>query len=82
MINSSVLVLNRHFQAVHVTTVIRSLVMLWNDSARVIEPEEYRLYSWPEWAEVKASPGEPCIRTARGRLRAPGSSLAVPAWQE
>jgi 5-methylcytosine-specific restriction endonuclease McrA len=71
LLERSTLVLNRHWQPVHVTTVVRSLVMLWNDSARVVEPEEYRIYTWPEWAELEASPGDPCIRTARGRLRAP-----------
>jgi 5-methylcytosine-specific restriction endonuclease McrA len=71
VLERSTLVLNRHWQPVHVTTVVRSLVMLWNDSARVVEPEEYRIYTWPEWAELEASPDDPCIRTARGRLRAP-----------
>jgi 5-methylcytosine-specific restriction endonuclease McrA len=71
VLERSTLVLNRHWQPVHATTVLRSLVMLWNDSARAVEPEEYRLYSWPEWAELESSPGEPCIRTARGRLRVP-----------
>lgn len=71
VLERSTLVLNRHWQPVHVTTVIRSLVMLWNDSARVVEPEEYRVYTWPEWAERQVAPDEPCIRTARGRLRIP-----------
>ncbi len=71
VLERSTLVLNRHWQPVHVTTVIRSLVMLWNDSARVVEPEEYRLNTWLEWAERQAAPDEPCIRTARGRLRVP-----------
>ena len=38
------LVLNRQWQPVHVTTVARSLVLLWNDAARVVDPDEYRLY--------------------------------------
>ena len=36
------LVLNRNWQAIHVTSVVRALVMLWNDTARVVEPSEYR----------------------------------------
>ena len=71
VLERSTLVLNRHWQPVHVTTVIRSLVMLWNDSARVVEPEGYRLYTWSEWAESESPPGDPCIRMARGRLRVP-----------
>ena len=65
------LVLNRHWHPVHVTTVVRALVMLWNDSARVVEPDEYRLYGWAEWTGLAPPPGAPCIRSARARLRVP-----------
>ena len=65
------LVLNRNWQPIHVTTVVRALVMLWNDTARVIEPDEYRLYTWEDWSQLEPSPGAPCIRTARLRLRVP-----------
>ena len=33
------LVLNRNWQPIHVTTVVRALVLLWNDSAKVVEPQ-------------------------------------------
>jgi 5-methylcytosine-specific restriction endonuclease McrA len=65
------LVLNRHWQPIHVTNVVRALVLLWNDSARVVEPEEYRLYTWEEWAALEAVAGLPCIRAARLRMRVP-----------
>ena len=65
------LVLNRNWQPIHVTTVVRALVMLWNDIARVVEPDEYRLYTWEEWAELEPDPDAPCIRSARARLRVP-----------
>jgi hypothetical protein len=32
------LVLNRNWQPVHVTTVVRALVMLWNETAKAVEP--------------------------------------------
>jgi 5-methylcytosine-specific restriction endonuclease McrA len=65
------LVLNRHWQPIHVTAVARALVLLWNDSARVVEPEEYRLYTWDDWAALEADDGARCIRSARLRLRVP-----------
>jgi 5-methylcytosine-specific restriction endonuclease McrA len=65
------LVLNRQWQPIHVTTVVRALVLLWNDTARVVEPEEYRLYSWDDWAALEAIDGMPCIRAARLRMRVP-----------
>jgi 5-methylcytosine-specific restriction endonuclease McrA len=65
------LVLNRHWQPIHVTSVVRALVLLWNDSARVVEPDEYRLYTWDDWAALEPEVDLPCIRAARLRLRVP-----------
>jgi 5-methylcytosine-specific restriction endonuclease McrA len=65
------LVLNRHWQPIHVTTVVRALVLLWNDAARVVEPEEFRLYTWSDWAALEPPTGSLCIRGARLRLRVP-----------
>ena len=65
------LVLNRQWQPVHVTTVARSLSLLWNDAARVVDPDEYRLFSWSDWALRRPADGNPCIRSARLRLPVP-----------
>ena len=37
------LVLNRNWQPVHVTPLVRALVMLWNETAKAVEPDEFRL---------------------------------------
>jgi len=65
------LVLNRHWQPIHVTTVVLALVMLWNETAQVVEPDEYRTYSWEDWVGLEPPPDVPCIRSARARLRVP-----------
>lgn len=65
------LVLNRSWQPIHVTTVVRALVMLWNESAKVVDPADYRFYTWGEWMALPAAEGRPCIRTARARIRVP-----------
>jgi 5-methylcytosine-specific restriction endonuclease McrA len=65
------LVLNQSWQAVGVVPVSRALVMVWNDVARVVEPEEYRLCSWDDWASLPPPRSGPCIRAARLRLRVP-----------
>lgn len=65
------LVLNRNWQPIHVTTVVRALVMLWSDVARVVDPDDFRLLAWADWMEITPTDGEPCIRTARSRLRVP-----------
>ena len=65
------LVLNRHWQPIHVTTVVRALVMLWNEKAKAVEPDEFRLYDWAEWSELEPSSGRACVRSAHCSLRAP-----------
>jgi 5-methylcytosine-specific restriction endonuclease McrA len=71
VLDQPTLVLNRNWQPIHVTTVVRALVMLWNKAARVVEPDEYRLYDWDEWSRLEPDQGVPCVRSARSRLRVP-----------
>lgn len=65
------LVLNRNWQPVHVATVARSLTMLWNESAHVVDPDDYRLYTWADWSRLAPREGEPFIRSVKLRLRVP-----------
>jgi 5-methylcytosine-specific restriction endonuclease McrA len=65
------LVLNRNWQPVGVVTVARSLVKVWNDVARVVDPEDYQLYTWADWSRQRPRDGEPFIQTPRMRLRVP-----------
>ena len=65
------LVLNRNWQPVHVATVGRALVLLWNESARVVDPEDFQLYTWEDWSKLKPSDGEPFIQAVKFRLRVP-----------
>jgi 5-methylcytosine-specific restriction endonuclease McrA len=46
-------------------------VLLWNDNARVVDPADYRLYSWADWAELVPAADEPFIQAVRLRLRVP-----------
>ncbi len=71
VLNRPTLVLNRSWQPVGVATVSRSLVLLWNDNARVVDPRDYRLYSWSDWAELIPHDDEPFIQAVRMRLRVP-----------
>ena len=65
------LVLNRNWQPVNVATVARALVLLWNESARVVDPADYQLYTWADWSILKPRADEPFIRAVRFRLRIP-----------
>jgi 5-methylcytosine-specific restriction endonuclease McrA len=65
------LVLNRNWQPVHVATVARALVMLWNESARVVDPSDYQTYTWENWSKLRPAEGERFIRAVGFRLRVP-----------
>ena len=65
------LVLNRNWQPVNVATVARALVLLWNESARVVDPADYQLYTWADWSQLRPRRGERFIQAVRLRLRVP-----------
>lgn len=71
VLNQPTLVLNKNWQPVRVSTVARSLIMLWNGAAHVVDPEDYRLYTWQDWAEQVPASDEPIIQTVRSALRVP-----------
>lgn len=71
VLNRPTLVLNRNWQPVGVATVAKSLVKVWNETARIVDPDDYRQYSWADWARLIPADDEPVIRTGGNRLRIP-----------
>lgn len=66
------LVLNRNWQPVGVATVGRALVKVFNDTARVVDPVDYRVHTWSDWLALVPDDGEPFVVTGRlRRLRVP-----------
>ncbi len=65
------LVLNRNWQPVNVATVARALTLLWNETARVVDPDDYQLYDWADWARLVPEVDQPFIRAVSQRIRAP-----------
>jgi 5-methylcytosine-specific restriction endonuclease McrA len=65
------LVLNRNWQAVNVVTVARALVLVWNESARVVDPADYQLYDWEDWARIRPPEDELFVQAVQFRLRVP-----------
>ncbi len=70
-LNRPTLVLNRNWQPVNVATVARALVLLWNESARVVDPADYQTYTWEDWSGLGVRDGERFIQAVRFRLRVP-----------
>ncbi len=69
MINSPVLVLNRYYQPVHVTSVKRAFGLLYLGVAKAID-SQYRLYEFADWAELSAANHE-AITTVSRTIRVP-----------
>lgn len=65
------LVLNRNWQPVNIAPVARALILVWNDHARFVEPANYQLYGWQDWASLPPGPDEPFIQAVQTRLRIP-----------
>lgn len=69
MLESSVLVLNRHYQPVHVTSVRRAMALLYQGVAKAIDAQ-YRLYEFADWAALSAA-GHDAISTVSRSIRVP-----------
>ncbi|MEL7498903.1 MAG: HNH endonuclease [Planctomycetota bacterium] len=65
------LVLNRNWQPVNVATVARALVMVWSDTARVVDPADYQLYNWNDWADLVPTDDQPFVQAVSQRIRVP-----------
>lgn len=70
MINSAVLVLNRSFYPVHVTSVRRAFCLLYNGIASVVDPH-YRLFDFKSWSELSLSESDEVIGTVGRAIRVP-----------
>ena len=70
-LTSPTLVLNRNWQPVGVMPVSRALVKVWNESAFIVDPNDYQLYTWEDWALLDPEHDDHCIVTNQSRLRVP-----------
>jgi 5-methylcytosine-specific restriction endonuclease McrA len=70
VLSTSVLVLNRLYQPVHVTSVRRALILLYRGAAKAVD-EQYQTFDFESWAELSAALHEEFIGTPNKRLRVP-----------
>lgn len=65
------LVLNRNWQPINITSVARALVMLWNETAKVVDPTSYELFDWDDWSKLVPGHDEPIVRSPQQVFRVP-----------
>jgi len=70
VINSSVLVLNRSFQPIHVTNVRRAFTLLYLGAAQAIDPQ-FRTFDFDSWSQLSTETGDDVIHTVNRAIRVP-----------
>jgi 5-methylcytosine-specific restriction endonuclease McrA len=71
VLNQSVLVLNRHWLAIHFCNVRRALCLLYGDLAKVVD-EEFQAHSFESWRELSQAASSPeMVHTPRFSLLVP-----------
>jgi 5-methylcytosine-specific restriction endonuclease McrA len=75
MLNGQVLVLNRSWVVVNVTSAKRALLLLFQGHARVVHPQDYSLYEFDDWCALSRFGAEfetgRYIHTPTMRIRLP-----------
>ena len=70
MLNSSVLVLNRSYLPVHVTSARRAFTLLYQGIARVVD-EQYQTFDFESWSQLAVARDAEAIGTSGGPIRIP-----------
>ena len=70
MLDAGVLVLNRSYQPIHVTSVKRAFALLYQGIAQAID-REYRLFDFQSWSALSAESHPDTVGTISRRIRVP-----------
>ena len=70
MLDTGVLVLNRVYQPVHITSVRRAFSLLYQGAAKAID-EQFQLFYFESWAALAAAAHQDAIGTVGRRIRVP-----------
>jgi len=65
------LVLNKHWIAIDVTTVMSALSKLVEGAACAIRPEDCSVHNFASWSALRVGEGRPCVRSARLEIPVP-----------
>jgi 5-methylcytosine-specific restriction endonuclease McrA len=70
MLDSRVLVLNRSYMPIHVTSARRAFSLIYQEAALALN-EEYRTFDFAQWASLPVEGDWSSVGTLRGALRVP-----------
>jgi len=61
VLDEPVLVLNKNWQYIAVTTAREALSSLYTEASTAVDPESYALYTFEDWVERGVKPGKPFL---------------------
>src|SRR5512143_659108 len=70
MLHTGVLVLNRVYRPVHITSVRRAFTLLYQGAARALD-EQFQLFDFESWSALAAAAEHDSIGTVGRRIRVP-----------
>jgi hypothetical protein len=70
VLNAAVLVLNRSYMPIHVTSARRAFALLYQGLARVVN-EQYETFDFDSWRELSVSVGDESVGIIGGAIRVP-----------
>ena len=76
---STVLVLNRHWQAIHVKTPAEAFCMMASDAATALDIAEGNFVptKWSDWLGLPVREHDSAVKTPRGQVRVPTVIVAA-----
>lgn len=51
--------------------VSRASTLVFNETARIIDPADYQTFAWDDWSRLRPAEGESFIQSVSQRLRVP-----------
>lgn len=70
MIDGHVLILNRSYVPIHITSIKRAVCLVFKGLARVID-EQYRAYDFQSWSELSVATHDEAIHLTQKAIRVP-----------
>jgi len=76
MLSSGVLVLNRSFMPIHITTVRRALVLLYQGAAKAVN-DQYELFNFDDWRQLRPAKGDDVVGLVNNMILVPRVILLI-----
>ncbi|MFO8058701.1 MAG: HNH endonuclease [bacterium] len=70
MLGTGVLVLNRSFMPINITTVKRAVVLLYQGAAKAVN-QEYELFNFDDWSQLRPQEGQDSLGLIHGTILVP-----------